>query len=74
MGKGDKILKVLNFLIIIFFLISPLLLAISYFLQSKVGLGMTFGGMFIITLYLYWRYGIDYFEVKWFKKTNSTKT
>lgn len=73
MEKTDKVLKFLNVLFVISFIIGPLLLAVSYFIGNEIGLGMTFTGLFILAGFLYWRYGVDFFDVNWLKQLKKDK-
>lgn len=70
MDSGKKALKALNF-IVVFFILATLLLAANFFFKSEIGLGATFGGMFIAFVFLYWRYGLSFFEVSNPKADNS---
>ncbi len=65
MKQGDKALKIINIIIVFTFIIAPFLLASNFFIQAEYGLGVTFTGMLIVFSYLYWKFGVSYFEVKW---------
>jgi len=63
MSSENKALKIINYLVV-FFLLCTLALAVSFFVQQEPGLGATFSGMLVVFGFLYWKYGLTYFEVR----------
>ncbi|HLR76896.1 MAG TPA: hypothetical protein VK106_04500 [Balneolaceae bacterium] len=67
-NKNKKSLRVINIFVIFYFIVAPLLGAIIFSLNGISGMGIVLAIIFILSCLLYWFYGIDYFEVDWFKK------
>ena len=68
MKSRDNALKIINVFVVFNFIIAPLLLAINFFIRGKYGLGATFTAMLIVSSFLYWKFGVSYFEIEWLQK------
>lgn len=68
MKSGDKALKIIRIIVVFNLLVAPLFLAGNFFIQGKYGLGATFAGMLSVFSFLYWKVGINYFEVNRLQK------